>query len=174
MAENRISEGELVTIDHATAASNIAAGRFVAIDTGSNQIYSCDHESVGFSGSALAGARCLGVLDEDVSAGQCPITVWTKGVFKFRINSGSTFSATAMIGHPVFASVSGGGFRVDHTGTTGDVSLGTVVGLPVGTTEPSGSYVRVKINPGAFRWGVYGVQTATVAMYFGNVWPPLT
>ena len=173
MAENLISEGRLVTLEGATAGVNMSAGILVCVDSGVNTVWPGDRETAGFSSTAKGGGRFLGVLDEDVSAGQEPITVWTEGVFKFQLCSGSTLSATAMIGKPVFLNNSGCGTLVDVTAVTGDFAIGTIVGMPDGT-EPSGDYVNIKITPGAFRWGVYGVQTATIANYFGNVWPPLT
>ena len=176
MSENRVSEGELVTLEGATAASNIAAGCMVGVGTGVNLVYSLDREAAGFTGTALAGGRFVGVLDESISAGQSPVTVWTNGVFKFRLNTGSTLSASAMIGKPVYAQNSGGGTLVDTTAVTGDIAVGTIVGRAI-ITEPSCTWVRVKITPGIFRWGIYG-QAAAGALsgtsYVGHVYPPLT
>jgi hypothetical protein len=144
----------------------------VGIDTGTNLVYSLDRESAGFSGSAKAGMRFIGILDEDVSAGDSPITVWTQGVFRLRLASSSAMTGSAIVGKPVWTCNSGGGEIVDVTGVTGDFPIGNIVGWD-GTAEPSGDYIDVRINPGAYRWGVYGVQTATAGMYFGAVWPPL-
>lgn len=175
MSENRISEGALVTLEGATAASNIAAGTLVGLGTGTNLIYSLDASIVAFvSGSSIVGGRCLGVLDETISAGQSPVTIWTKGVFKFILNSGSTMTASAMIGKPVYAANSGGGTLVDFTGITGDQAIGTVVGYPLGLTELSGQYINVKINPPGLLWGTYGETTVGSGTgYVGHAYPPL-
>jgi len=173
MSENLISEGRLITLEGATAGSNIAAGRMICVDSGRNTLFTACRETSGFTATAKAGGRFIGILDESVSAGQEPISVWTEGVFKLQLCSASTLSATAMIGKPVYLSNSGSGNLVDCTAVTGDLAIGTIVGMP-GGTEPSGAYINVKITPGAFRWGVFGVQTGTVANYFGHVYPPLT
>lgn len=172
MSENLVSEGRLLTLEGATAFSNIAAGRLVVVATGINSIFSGDREAASNSSTAMIGGACLGILDEAVSAGQEPITVWTEGVFRLQLASSSTLSATAMIGKPVYIVNSGGGALVDTTAVTGDYPVGTIVGIPDGL-EPSGKFVNVKITPGAFRWGVFGVQTATQANNFGHVFPPL-
>jgi len=170
-----MSEGELVTLIRATAASNIAAGSMVAVDTGSNHIFSLDHESTGLSGSARASAKFIGVLDETITEGQSPITVWTQGVFKYRLNTASTLTGSAAIGKPVYASVSGGGNLVDYTATTGEIAVGTIVGYNLNGIELSCTYVRVKINPALFRWGIYGYAgSGSGTAYFGHVYPPLT
>lgn len=176
MAENRMSEGELVTLVGATAASNIAAGCMVGIATGGNAVFSLDRESVGLTNSARAGGTFIGVLDETVVEGQSPITVWTQGVFKFRLNSETTMTGSAAIGKPVFAQTSGGGALVDYTGTTGDQAVGTVVGYDLGI-EISCGYVRIKISPASFNWGCFGIAQAGASSgtgYEGHVYPPLT
>ena len=163
--ENLISEGKLVTLDGCTAASNIAAGRMVAVDTGASMLYTFTSEVAGLTGTGGAhGMRFIGVLDDDVSAGQCPVTVWTEGVFEFTLQSGIT--TAALIGRPVWGAVSGTGNLVTTLGTTtGSYPIGSVVGLTNGT---SGQTVRVKIMPGAFRWGSWNSLTGTE---FGNKFP---
>lgn len=173
--ENRISEGNLVYLEKCTAASNIVAGRMVGINTGALTIFSYDREAAGFSGTGMAwGNRFIGILDEDVSAGQVGMSVWTKGIFELQLASSITTAAS--IGHPVWGCNSGGGRFVTTEGTgatgaandmvTGVYPIGTVVGLTNGT---SGQYVRVKITPGAFRWGALLSSTGT---HMGNNFPP--
>ena len=164
--ENLISEGKLVTLEGCTAASNIAAGRMVAVDTGASMIYSFDSEVAGLTGTGGAhGVRFIGILDDSVSAGQSPVTVWTEGVFDLQLQS--AISTAALIGRPVWGAVSGGGALVTTLGTTtGSYPIGSVVGLTNGT---SGEYVRVKIKPAAFRWGPYLSLTGTEN---GSHFPP--
>ena len=164
--ENKISEGKLVYLEKCTAASNIAAGRMIGINTGANTLFSFDSESVGFSGTGGAkGARFVGILDESVSAGQVGVNVWTEGVFDLQLQSAISTGAT--IGHPVWGAVSGGGALVTTLGTTtGETPIGTVVGIVNGT---SGEFVRVKITPGAFNWGALLSSTGT---HMGNNFPP--
>ena len=172
MAENRISEGRLVTLEGATAASNIVAGTMVGLNTGSNSIYSYSRETAGFSGTAGAfGMRFIGILDEDVSAGQCPVTVWTEGVFRLRFQLGNS-GAAAFVGRPVFACSSGGGLLVSTNSggaagnPTGTNPIGTVVAWGVSGT--AGDWLDVKINPGAFLWGSNMIATTGL----GNNYPP--
>ena len=162
--ENRLSEGSIVTLE-CTAASNIVAGRMVAVNTGASMVYSFVHTTVGLSGTAGAmGMRFVGVTDDDVSAGQCPITVWTEGVFEFTLHS--AISTAALIGRPVWGAVSGAGNLVTTLGpNTGSLPIGSVVGLTNGT---SGQTVNVKIKPGAFRWGAWNSVTGTEN---GNTFP---
>jgi len=171
--ENKISEGNLVYLEKCTAASNIAAGRMIGINTGANTLYSYDRESVGFSGTGGGfGVRFIGILDESVSAGQVGVNVWTKGIFEFQL--ASSIETAATIGHPVWGCISGGGALVTTEASgvaptamaTGCLPIGTVVGLTNGT---SGEYVRVKITPGAFNWGALLSSTGTHA---GNNFPP--
>ena len=166
--ENLISEGKLVTLEGCTAASNIAAGRMVAVDTGASMVYSFDREAAGFTATAGShGMRFIGILDDSVSAGQSPITVWTEGVFELQL--ASSITTAALIGRPVWGAVSGGGALVTTLGdatTTGSYPIGSVVGLTNGT---SGEYVRVKIKPAAFRWGPYLSLTGTEN---GSHFPP--
>ena len=163
--ENLISEGRLVTLE-CTAASNIAAGRMVAVNTGASMVYTFCNETVGLSGTAgAAGMRFIGILDDDVSANQCPITVWTEGVFELQLSSAIT--TAALIGRPVWGAISGTGNLVTTLApNTGSYPVGSVVGLTNGT---SGQTVNVKIKPGAFRWGSWNSVTGTEV---GNHFPP--
>lgn len=175
MPENMISEGIVIALDNATAASNIAAGRMVAVNTGASTIYSYDRETAGLSGTGGGfGMRFIGVLDEAVSAGQCPVVVWTEGVFEFVLQSAIT--TAALIGRPVFGAASGGGALVTTlcgAGHTGTLPVGSVVGVnnngAAGTYGTSGSTVKVKINPGALRWGGFAAATGTEQ---GDNYPP--
>ena len=154
--ENLISEGKLVTLENCTAASNISAGRMVGVATGASMVYTFANETTGMESTGGAhGMRFIGILDDDVSAGQCPVTVWTEGVFDLQLQS--AISTAALIGRPVWGAVSGTGNLVTTLGTTtGSYPIGSVVGLTNGT---SGEYVRVKIKPGAFRWGSWNSVT---------------
>lgn len=168
MSEVRYSEGNLVTFENCTAASNIAEGTMVAVNTspaaqGSTTIFSLSDNTVGFTSTALMGYHFIGVLDESVSAGQSPITVHTEGVFKMFTNSG-TLTANMVVGYPVFAS-DPGTVAVGVADSTGDVALGTIVGLCGSGTLATGAYVEVMIRPGAYRWTIWqqGITAATSA-----------
>jgi len=176
---NYISEGKLVVFENATAYSNIAAGRMVAIDSGANNITSFDTETAGFTGTgAMLGARFIGVLDDNVSANQSPVAVWTEGVFQFILDT--AISTAALIGRPAFAARSGGGQYVSTLAAgaaTGQLPIGTFVGVstmtitaPAATMGTSGTWARVKIMPGAFRWGPRAVATGSC---IGFNFPPL-
>jgi len=177
---NYISEGKLVVFENATAYSNIAAGRMVAIDSGANNITTLDCGTAGFSGTGnMLGARFIGVLDDNVSANQSPIAVWTEGVFQFYLEAGIT--TAALIGRPAFAGSGGGGANVNTlaigTNPTGQHPIGTFVGVstmtttaPAATIGSSGTFCRVKITPGAFRWGPRAVATGSCLSFN---FPPL-
>ena len=176
---NYISEGKLVVFENATAYSNIAAGRMVAIDSGANNITSFDTETAGFTGTgAMLGARFIGVLDDNVSANQSPVAVWTEGVFEFMIDTSIT--TLAFIGRPAFAARSGGGRYISTNAAgaaTGQLPIGTFVGIstrtltgPAAIMGTSGTWSHVKINPGAFRWGARAIATGSC---IGFNFPPL-
>ena len=97
----------------------------------------------------INGQRFLGVLAHSVSASDTPITVYTKGVFKFL--TAGTFTATNMDnGNPVWPN--SGMIVQSRKGTlTGDAAIGTIVGREAATIT-SGNYIKVKINPGSYRW----------------------
>ena len=173
MAENMIGGGALVTLEGATCASNIAAGSMVGVNTAANTIFSYSRETAGFSGTAGAfGMRFIGVLDDDVSAGQVSPAVWTEGVFRFRFQLGNSGGA-ALVGRPVYAASSGGGTLVSSFSggaagnPTGTWPVGTVV--QYGVSGTAGDYIHVKINPGAFLWGGYAMIATTG---LGNDYPP--
>jgi hypothetical protein len=173
MADNRLSEGRMISLAGATAASSIVAGTLVATNTGGNSIYSYCKETVGLSGTGGAiGIRFIGILDDNVSAGQNPVNVWVEGVFALQFASSIS---TAYIGQPVYSCISGAGMLISNSGTTGEIPLGTIVGL--GRGELSGQYVHVKITPGAFNWGCFGrvdaIATADAVLEFGNLFPPV-
>jgi len=65
----------------------------------------------------------LGLLIDDVSAGQCPVVVWTEGVFDFNLIV--VLLQAALIGRPVWPSATGGGSRVTTlaAGCTGLIQL---------------------------------------------------
>ena len=165
MSENYRSEGRIVTLENATAASNIAAGTPVAIATAANSVYTLGRTVTGFSGTGQSmGSRFIGVLDEAVSAGQSPINVIAQGVFQFTMSSAIT---TAYIGIPVFGD---SGQVVEVVGSlTGTLSIGTIVGVPTG--ELSGQVVQVRIHPGALDNFEYLLDTGTE---MGNVIPRIT
>ena len=165
MSENRRSEGILVTLTNVTAASNLNGGDPIAVLTGTNQIFTLGLSTTGFSCTALAGFHFLGILDQDVSAGEQSIPVWTEGVFELVFSSALT---TAYIGTPVFPD-SG---TVVSDGTTGQGSVGTVVGLRT-VGEQSGQRADVKINPLAYRFDRY-VPANTASAVFGVSWPIIT
>src|SRR3990167_8719252 len=115
MPENRLSEGSRVTLANATAASNIDAGTMVAVNTGANTIYTFAREVTGLSATGGGiGCRFIGVLDDNVSAGQSPIVVWTDGVFEFQL--ATAISTAVFVGMPVYGPLSGAGIRVGQVG----------------------------------------------------------
>jgi len=156
--ETRVNDGVLVTFENCTAASNMAAGTLVAVNTspaaqGSTTLFSLSDNTVGFTSSALMGYHFIGVLDESVSAGQSPVTVLTEGVFKMFTNS-ATLTANMVIGTPVFGSEPGT-VSVGVGGAVSDIAIGSLVGLCGSGTLATGAYVLVKIKPGAFRWTIW-------------------
>lgn len=144
MAEQRISEGLLVTLK-LTAASNMSAGDMVGVS--GHTVYSLSSATV--NNTATLGYNFAGILDEDISAGQSPITVWTKGVFKLPIASGVT-DANLMPGYPVWCDGSG---HVTTPGAEGDYAIGTLVAMSNQTWGGSGGavvYAHVRIRPGLY------------------------
>jgi len=148
MAEQRLSMGKLLTLEHVAAASNIGAGQMVGISGVS--IYTLNSGTTGFGATATQGYRFIGILDDSVSAGQVPITVWTDGVFLMDLNPGS-ISGSLYPGKPVWAE-SG---VVTTPGANGDMAIGTLVGIQGGTWGATGAgRVRVRIRPGALNWTI--------------------
>jgi hypothetical protein len=168
--ENYMSEGSKIYLEGATAASNIVAGTMVAVNTASNQIYSYELTTAGLSGTAGGmGIRFIGVLEDNVSAGQVGVTVATEGIFRFRLSTAMSANYSAWIGRPVFVATGGLGQEVIAGADaavgvlTGALAIGTVVDASgAGLCKNTGDWVAVKINPGAFRWGPWSCTTATL------------
>ena len=153
MSENRVSEGVLVTYEHATAASNIVAGTPVCYSSaGSTLIYTLATDTTSQSATNSLAVRFIGILDEDVSAGDSPITVWTEGVFRMITDSDSE-TAHGYIGAPVWSE--DGNTYACHLGlgSTGAPPIGTLVSVP--SAAVTRVYVDVRINPGAYRWTIF-------------------
>ena len=170
-------KGALLVVP-ATAASNIVAGTMVGIITGvaanTEQVYSLAADVTGFSCTALKGYHFMGVLDDNVSAGECPIAIWTEGVFEFTID-GDSNSGLGFAGLPVYASTGGAGVQVSTTGNTGDMAIGTLVREPLAKAAGAGvtgTTALVKINPGAWRWSI-SLPSNTASSVKCLSWPPL-
>jgi len=162
--ENRRSEGKLVTLQFCTAASNIPAGTPLGCNTATNMLYTLGNATTGFAFTGSLGNYFIGVSDQNLSAGQSPVTIWTDGVFEFTAASAWT---TAPVGVPVMAD---SGRVVTNTGISGDAPLGSYI--PAGTGERSGSTVFVNIKPVMWRWSTYNViSNATSGGIFGDVFP---
>jgi hypothetical protein len=167
--EYRVGEGKLVTYERCTAASNIAAGTPLGILTASDTIYTLGKDPVGFTCTGTLGYHFIGIAAEDYSAGACPITVFTEGVFRLRADSGAA-TADCYPGWPVWAD--SGMVVTVGTGNTSDACIGTLVSRPA---EISGAWIDVRINPAIYRWckwvgtqpGVaYATATQAAAMGF--------
>jgi predicted RecA/RadA family phage recombinase len=157
MAENRKSEGKLVTV-FLTAASNIDAGSMVGVS--GLLAYNLSSATVGLGNTATLGYNFIGIADDDITAGRCPINVWVEGVFTLALSSAST-SGLLTPGNPVWAgSGAGSGAMVILPGNTGDVCVGSLVNARQNTAV---GFVDVKINPARWRWSVLnnGGTTAT-------------
>jgi len=168
MSEVRYSEGNLVTFEDCTAYSNISAGEMVCLGTaaaagGGTNIFTLGHAVAGLSASALLGYHFIGVLDEDISAGQSPVTVHTNGIFKMVTSSGN-LTANMVIGYPAYAG-SGNIVTIGVGHATGDVPIGSLVGLCGSGTLATGAYVDIMIRPGAYRWTIWqqAITAATSA-----------
>ena len=70
MAENRKSEGLLVTLQFCTAISAIPAGTPLALKTGTNNIYTLGLSVTGLTNTANLGGQFIGISDADISAGE--------------------------------------------------------------------------------------------------------
>ena len=169
MGETRTSEGKLVTLEFCTALSNIAAGTPVALITGTTTIGTLGLTVAGVSATAPLGHQFVGVLDESVSAGQTPITVWTEGVFKFTMSSAATL-ASIQPGWPVAAD---SGTVVTTPVVTGDQTIGTLVTQYAGWAATGSRTVEVAISPSMWRWDRY-VPANTASAVFGNSTPYIT
>jgi len=157
LRSNNNTDG-LLTLTECTAASNIAAGTPVALLTGSNMIYTLGDSTPGFSCTALMGHHFIGITEEDYSAGDSPITVWTEGVFKMYTLAGcSATNTTNTLCQAVFAD-SGRVAQVGHATTTGDAAIGTLV---IPAASGSASWFGVKINPAMWRRMAYMPNSCT-------------
>ena len=169
MAEQRKSEGRLVTLENVTAASNITAGQMVAVS--GTLLYTLSSATNGFGDTATQGYHFVGILDESVSAGQSPITVWTEGVFLLPLNSAAT-SGNINIGQPVWA-ISGTN-QVGTPGSNGDMSVGSLVGIQGGTWQNTAAgRVYVKIRPGGFNWTIAATAGLSATAPLPGAYPPL-
>jgi len=92
MSEKTFNEGMLVTLK-VTAASNMSAGDMVGIS--GTIAYSLSSATI--NNTAVLGYTFAGILDEDISAAQCPINVWTQGVFTMLLASGATAAQVLMV-----------------------------------------------------------------------------
>jgi len=163
------SLGGLVTLLNSTAASNMVAGTLVAIGTATNTVWTLGANITGLVCSALAGYHFVGVTDTDYSAGDCPVTVFTEGVFRMYTASTGISATNLYPGQAVFAGEGTGNGRIVMVGlavTTGDMAIGTVVGRP---NSGSSSWCDVKINPARWRWAsaLQNTPTATANPVLG-------
>lgn len=161
LRSNNNSDG-LLTLTECTAASNIPAGTPVGFLTASTTIFTLGDSTTGFSCTALMGHHFIGITDEDYSANQSPVTVWTKGVFKMYTLAGcSATNTTNHFGGAVFAD-SGRVAQVGHATTTGDAAIGTLV---IPAASGSASWFGVKINPAVWRRMKYMPNSTTATSY---------
>ena len=167
MSEQLKTEGTLVTIT-VTAASNMSAGDLVAIS--GTMAYSLSSATI--NNTAVLGYTFVGVLDENISAGQCPITVWTNGVYPIPIASGAA-DANIMPNQPVWTDGSG---HVTTPGPNGDAAIGTLVGISNNTWGSTGGAVvnaLVKIQPMMFEWSVASPANVTATGPIAGAFPAL-
>lgn len=173
MSENLLSNNNsdgLLTLTDCTAASNIPAGTPVALLTGSTMIYTLGQTVAGFSCTALLGHHFIGITDEDYSAGDSPVTIWTNGVFKMYTASGcSATNTTNTLVQAVFAK-SGRYVQIGHATTTGDAAIGTLI-QPA--ASGSSSWCGVKINPAMWRRMKYMPNSTTATSYAAFGFPKL-
>ena len=155
--EQRKSEGRLVTFENVTAASNIVAGAMVAFS--GTQIYTMSSGTTGY-GETATFYNFVGVLDEAVSAGQSPITVWTEGVFSFDLATASV-SGNLYPGKPVWCTDSGThGREVGTVGVNGTHAVGSLVAMTTWGSTAS-TPVQVKINTRIWTIAASAAITAT-------------
>jgi len=167
MSENRRSEGKLVTLQFCTAASNIPAGTPLACGSATSTIWTLGMTTTGFGMTGSIGSYFVGISDQDISAGQGNIVVWTEGVFELTASSAWT---TAYLGDAVMAD-SGKVVSVGAIATSSGVApIGSYI--PAGTGERSGTTVLVRIKPVIWRWSTYNVQSnATSGGICGDSFP---
>ncbi len=155
MAENMfydVHDG-LLTLYQCTAASNIPAGTPLAIGSATTTVYTLGATVTGFGDTGLLGYHFIGIADKDYSANESPITVWTKGVFKFLMVSAGVSATNTMCGVPIFASSGTIAIMSRPALHTGDVAIGTVVSVGANATGSS-TWFLGKINPGRWRWTI--------------------
>lgn len=168
MAEQRKSEGALVTLENVTAASNIAAGSMVGVS--GTLLYSLSSATINLT--ATLGYAFVGILDESISAGQSPITIWTEGVFAIQIASGAT-DANLFPGQPVWSDGSG---YVTTPGAEGDAAVGTIVGISNATFGGTGAAdirAYVKIRPMGFNWTIAATSALSSTAPLPGAFPAL-
>ncbi len=149
MVETRKSEGRLITLENVTAASNMSAGDMVGVS--GTRVFSLSSATIDLT--ATLGYAFVGILDEDISAGQSPITVWSEGVFKIPIASGAT-DANIFPGQPMWCDGSG---HVTTPGAEGDAAIGSLVGISNATFGSTGGAVvnaLVRLRPMAYNWTI--------------------
>ena len=100
---------------------------------------------------SIMGYHFVGITDENYSAGDCPVTVWTKGVFRLQSTVDENSATNLHAGHPVFAD-SGMVVNIGRASVTGDIAIGSIVSRPISGTS---TWLDVKINPAMFRWSVF-------------------
>ena len=166
MSETMKHEGMLLTLK-VTAASNMSAGDMVGIS--GTLAYSLGSATI--DNTAVLGYAFAGILDEDISAGQCPINVFTEGVFKMKLASGAT-DANILPGWPVWTDGSG---YVTTPGPNGDACIGTLVGIQTGTWSATGGGVAknvfVKIAPIMYKWSVASPASLTATAPIAGGYP---
>ena len=149
MSETKIQEGMLLTLK-VTAASNMSAGDMVGIS--GTIAYSLGSATI--NNTAVLGYTFAGILDEDISAAQCPINVWTQGIFRMKLASGAT-DANIIPGNPVWTDGSG---YVTTPGPDGDAAIGVLVGVQNAAWSTTGGGVTkrvyVKISPMQYKWSI--------------------
>ena len=164
MAENRRSEGRLVTLQFCTALSNIPAGTPLGVRSGTNVITTLGLSVTGLTNTANLGGVFIGISDQDLSANVGPVSVWVEGVFELTASSAWT---TAYIGQPVLAD---SGTVVTDAHTTGIPPIGSYI--PAGAGERSGRTVLVKIRPMMWNWDTVGVASLSgTGVYVGSTYP---
>jgi len=149
----KISEGKLLCFDHCTAASNIPAGTPVGYLSATRTIYTLGTDTTALANTALMGYHFIGITDKAYSANECPVSVWTEGVFNLMLAASSVASASLEPGWPVFAD--SGRTVIVGTGQTADACIGTLVSRPAECTAAGGTQIKVKINPAVYRWTTY-------------------
>jgi hypothetical protein len=118
------------------------------------------------SATAGLGHHFIGITDEDVSAGQCPINVWIEGVFELTASSAWT---TAYVGHPVFPDSGKVCIQQAAAVSTGDAPIGSYI--PFRSGEVSGRTILVRINPMVWRHNTFGHLADSASGIQGGAFP---